>query len=106
MKRLLASVGTGIFVNVGIFLTLLFVRALFRVDAPGMFLWWLFGWPVFVVRLVPGISLSSLVWISLALGMLLNIVFVSIAVYILLRAINSRIKRANSVLPPKAPTFP
>ena len=105
MKLLLASLATGIFVTVGVFFTVLFVRALFKDDASVMFLLWVFWWPIWFLRCVPGISVNALTWVSLAIGMVLDTLFISLGIYCLLRAIVSRRKRAPSTLPPQAPTF-
>jgi len=105
MKLLFASLATGIFVTGGIFMTIVFVRALFKDDASVMFALWVFGWPICLMPSLPGISDRALVWISLAMGMLLDTVIISGVTYCVLRAIVSRQKRARSALPPQSPTF-
>ena len=99
MKLLLASVATGILVTVGIFLTVLFVRALFKDDVSTTFLLWFSFWPIWFLRLLPGISDRALLWLALAVGMLLDIVFISFLTYCLLRMILSRQKRARNSTP-------
>ena len=108
MKLIFASIATGIVVVVGLFITLLFVRALFRDNASTMLVTWLFVWPVWLVRRWPGISSTAAVWLSLAIGMLLDILLVSVVAYFVLRAIISKHKRSTSsanALRPQAPTF-
>jgi hypothetical protein len=105
MKLLFASLATGILVTAGILIIVLFVRALFKDDASVMFALWFFWWPICFMRLLPGISDKALLWPSLAIGMLLDIVFISFVTYCLLTAIVSRQKRACSASPPQAPTF-
>src|SRR5258707_15894560 len=105
MRLLFPSFATGILVTVGIFITLLFVRALFKDDASVMFALWFFWWPICFMRLLPGVSDSALLWLSLAMGMLLDIMFITFVTYCLLREIVSRQKRARSTIPPQPPTF-
>lgn len=108
MKLIFASIATGILVVVGLFITLLFVRALFRDNASTMFALYVFAWPMWFLRLWPGISSTAAAWLSLAIGMLLDILLVSVVAYSVLRAIVSRHKRSTSstsALPPQAPTF-
>ena len=105
MKLRFASFATGIFVTAGAFITVLFVRALFKDDASVTFALWFFWWPISFMRLLPGVSDSALLWLSLAMGMLLDIVFISLVTYCVLRAIDSRQKRARSGIPPQPPTF-
>jgi len=105
MKLIFASLATGIFVTVSIFMAIVFVRALFKDDASVMFALWVFGWPICFMSSLPGISDHALIWLSLAMGMLLDSVFISGVTYGVLRAIVSRQKRARSTLPPQAPTF-
>ena len=105
MKLVFASFATGLLVTASIFITVLFVRALFKDDASVTFALWFFWWPICFMRLLPGISDNTLLWLSLAIGMLLDIVFISLVTYCVLRAIVSRQKRARSAIPPQAPTF-
>src|ERR1700754_2277682 len=105
MKLFLISLATGIFVTVGILITVLFVRALFKDDASVMFFLWFFGWPIWIMRCVPGISTSALIWISLAIGIVLDTLFFSLATYFVLRAIVSRQKRTRNAIPPQPPAF-
>jgi hypothetical protein len=105
MKLIFASFATGIFVTASIFMTIVFVRALFKDDASVMFALWVFGWPICFMSSLPGISDHALIWLSLGMGMLLDSVFISGVTYCVLRAIVSRQKRARSALPPQAPTF-
>ena len=105
MKLLFASIATGILINGGIFITVLFVRALFKDDYSVMFLLWFFGWPICFMRPVPGLSDHGMLWFSLGIGMLLDIVFISLATYCLLRAIVSRLKRDSIAIPPQPPTL-
>ena len=105
MKLLFASLATGILVTSGIFITALFVRALFKDDASVMFGLWFFLWPICFVRLLPVVSDDSLLWVSLAMGLLLDMVFISFVTYCVLRAIVSRQKPARSTIPPQPPTF-
>lgn len=105
MKIILASFASGILVTTGIFIIVLFVRALFNDDASVTFALWFFWWPICFMRLLPGVSDSALIWLSLAMGMLLDMVFISFATYCVLRAIVSRQKRARSSIPPQPPTF-
>ena len=103
MKLLLSSIATGIAVTAGTFITVLFVRALFRDQVSVMFALWFFAWPIWFLRTVPGISLKALTWLSLAIGMLLDVVFISFATYCVLRLVIRRQKRAR-ISPPQAPT--
>lgn len=107
MKLRLISLAIGIFITVGIFFTVLFVRALFKDDVSTMFLMWVFWWPVWIMRRVPGISPNVLVWVSLAIATLLNIAVISFATYFVLRAIVSRRKRTqvSTAIPPQPPAF-
>ena len=105
MKLLLASFATGIFVTVGMLITVLFVRALFKDEGSVIFALWVFGWPICFMRFLPGVSEQGLIWFSLALGMLLDIVFISAGTYCVLRAIVSRLKRSPGAIPPQPPTF-
>ena len=105
MKLLVASFATGILVTIGIFITLVFVRALFRDDASVMFAAWIFVWPICFMRLLPATPDSTLIWISLAMGVLLDTLFISFVVYCVLRAIASRQKRLRGAIPPQPPTF-
>ena len=105
MRLIFASVATGVIVTAGIFITVLFVRALFKDDASVTFALWFFWWPICFMRLLPGISDKALLWLSLAIGMLLDVVFISVVTYCVLRLIVSRHKRARSAIPPQAPTF-
>jgi hypothetical protein len=105
MKLLLASFATGILITAGIFITLLFVRALFKDEASVTFAVWFFLWPIWFLRCLPGISDKALPWLSLTLGMLLDIVFISFVTYGVLRMIVSRQKRTRKATPPPAPTF-
>src|ERR1044072_2410031 len=105
MKLIFASFAIGIFVTASIFMTIVFVRALFKDDASVMFALWVFGWPICFMPALPGISDHALIWLSLAMGMLLDSVFISGVTYCVLRAIVARKKRACSTLPPQAPTF-
>jgi hypothetical protein len=105
MKLFLASLATGILVTVGILMTVLFVRAFLKDDASVMFFLWFFAWPFWFMRVLPGISQSALIWLSLAIGVVLDIVFISLATYCVLRAIVSRQKRARNAIPPQPPAF-
>ena len=105
MKLIVASFATGILVTAGIFMTIVFLRALFKDDTSVMFALWVFGWPICFMPSLPGISDHALIWLSLAIGMLLDSVFISGVTYCVLRAIVSRQKRARGSLPPQAPTF-
>ena len=105
MKLLFASVATSIVVTSGIFMTVLFVRALFKDEASVTFAVWFFGWPLCFLPLLPALSDSARVWLSLALGMLLDMVFISLVIYCVLRAIVSRQKRVRDTTPPEPPTF-
>lgn len=105
MKLIFASVATGILVTTSIFITVLFVRALFKDDASITFALWFFGWPICFLRLLPAVSDRALIWLSLATGMLLDMVFISLVTYSVLRAIVSRQKRVRVVTPPQPPTF-
>jgi hypothetical protein len=105
MKLLLASIATGIAITAGLFTIVLFVRALFRDQVSVTFALWFFLWPVEFLRVVPGISTNALVWLSLAMGLLLDVVFISVGTYCVLRIIVRRQKRARIPLPPQAPTF-
>ena len=104
MKLLFASFATGILVTAGVFITVLFVRALFKDDASVTFALWFFWWPISFMRLLPGVSDNALLWLSLAMGMLLDIVIISFVTYGVLRAIISRQKRTHAI-PPQPPTF-
>ena len=95
MKLLLASFATGIVITTGLFITVVFVRALFRDEASVMIALWVFAWPVWFLRRVPAIPLNSLIWLSFAIGMLLDAVFISIGTYCVLRVIVRRRKRAR-----------
>ena len=86
-------------------MTIVFVRVLFKDDASVMFALWVFGWPICFMSSLPGISDHALIWLSLAMGMLLDSVFLSGMTYCVLRAIVSRQKRVRITLPPQAPTF-
>jgi hypothetical protein len=105
MKLAFASAVTGIVITVAIFITVLFLRVLLRDNASVIFALWFFGWPILVMPCIGGISETGRIWLSLAIGMLLDTVFISLAVYGLLRLIVSRRKRARVALPPQAPTF-
>src|SRR6185503_339990 len=105
MKLLLVSFATGILVTAGIFITVLFVRALFKDDVSVMFLAWFFWWPICFLRFLPGISDKALIWLSLVAGVLLDIVFISLAIYCVLKMIVFRQKRPRNTTPPPAPTF-
>ena len=105
MKLFLASFATGILVTIGILGAVLFLRALFRDEASVMFALWLFGWPMWLLRFLPGISAQSLVWLSLAIGLVLDTVLISLGIYFVLKVIISRIKRAPGAVPPQPPTF-
>lgn len=105
MKLLLASFATGTFVTAGIFITVLFVRALFKDDASVTFALWFFWWPICFIRLLPAVSDSARLWLSLAMGMFLDMVFISFVTYCVLRAIVSRQKRVRDAIPPEPPTF-
>lgn len=101
LKLLLASLATGILVTSGMFITALFVRALFKDDASVMFALWFFLWPICFVRFV--VSDDVLLWVSLATGLLLDMLFISFVTYCVLRTIVSRQKR--TCVPPQPPTF-
>lgn len=105
MKLFLASFASGILVTIGILGAVLFLRALFRDEASVMFALWLFGWPMWLLRYLPGISAQSLVWLSLAIGLVLDALLISLGIYFVLRAIISRTKRAPGAVPPQPPTF-
>lgn len=105
MKLLLASFATGILVTVGIFISVLFVRALFKDDASMTFIIWFFGWPMCFMYLLPAVSDSARPWLTLAIGMLLDTVFISFVIYFVLRAIVSRQKRVRGATPPEPPAF-
>jgi hypothetical protein len=105
MKLVLASLATGVLVTVGIFITLVFVRALFRDHVSVMFAAWIFVWPIYFVRLLPAVSETALIWLSLAMGILLDTLFFSFVAYCVLRAIVSRQKRVRGAIPPEPPTF-
>ena len=104
MKLLLASFATGSLATIGLFIALMFVRALLRDEVSVTVGLWIFAWPVWLLRYVPGISEKALPWVSLGTGMLLDIVFISLVTYGLLRLIVSKRKPAPST-PPQAPTF-
>jgi len=104
MKLLLASFATGIAVTAALFITVLFARALFRDQASVTFALWFFFWPIWFVRIVPGISQNTLTWLSLAIGILLDALFISSVTYCLLRFILPKQKRER-IPPPQAPTF-
>ena len=105
MKLLFASFATGILVTIGIFITVLFWRALFKDDASVMFALWFFCWPIRFMCLLPGVSDRALLWLSFVMGMLLDIVLISLITYGLLRTIVSRQKRTRTALPPQTPTL-
>ena len=100
MKLFLASLATGILVTVGTFIAVLFARALFKNNVSVMFALWFFWWPVWFLRYLPGIPVNALVGLSLAVGMLLDIVFISFGTYCVLRAIVSRRKPSLGPIPP------
>jgi len=67
---------------------------------------WLFWWPMYFIGCLPGISNNALIWLSLAVGVLMDIVFISVVTYFALGAIISRQRRARIVIPPpQPPTF-
>lgn len=105
MKLLFASFATGILITAGVFITVLFVRAFFKDDASVTFALWFFGWPISFMRLLPGVSVNALIWLSFAIGILLDMVFISFVTYGVLRAIVSRQKRTRPAIPPQPPTF-
>ena len=105
MKLLFASFATGILITIGTFIAVLFVRALFKDDASVMFALWFFWWPICFVRLLPGLSNSGLIWLTLAVGMLLDILLFSFGIYFVLRVIVSRLKPTPTPDPPQAPIF-
>ena len=105
MKLIVASFATGILVIIGIFITIVFVRALFRDNSSVTFAAWFFWWPIYFIRVLPGVSDNAQIWLSLAMGMLLDMVFTSFVTYCVLRAIVSRQKRVRGAIPPKPPTF-
>lgn len=105
MKIFIASLATGIFVTLGSLLTLIFIRALLRDEVTGMIAMYIFFWPVRFVLYFPHLSTMAQVWISLALGILLDIVIVSLLTYFVLRTFASRRKRVSTSMPPQAPTF-
>jgi hypothetical protein len=72
MKRILVSLATGTLVTVGTFIALLFVRALFKRGIWVMVFLWLFGWPIWLLRYLPGIPYDTLILLSLAVGTLLG----------------------------------
>ena len=105
-KLLFASFGTGVVITTAIFITLLFVRALFKTAAALTVILWLFWWPMHFIGCLPGISNNALIWLSLAVGVLMDIVFISVVTYFALGAIISRQRRARIVIPPpQPPTF-
>ncbi len=105
-KLLFASFGIGVLVTTGLFMTLLFVRALLKDNVSTTIVLWLFWWPMYFLGCLPGISNRALIWLSLATGVLLDIVFISVVTYFVLRAIVSRQKRARTFIPPpQPPTF-
>lgn len=65
---------------------------------------WFFWWPICFLRFVPGID-NALLWVSLAMGILLDMLFISLATYFVLRAIVSRQKRVRAATPPEPPNF-
>src|ERR1044072_6843894 len=100
MKLLFASIATGIFVTASIFMTIVFVRALFKDDASVMFALWVFGWPICFMSCLPAIPDHALIWLSLAMGMILDSVFISTVTYFVLR---NRLKaKASAQCPPSA----
>ncbi len=105
MKLLFASFVIGILVTAGTFITVLFVRALFRDDASVTFALWFFWWPICLMRLLPGLSNSNLIWLSLATGMVLDVLFISFVTFGLLKVVLSRRQQARGAIPPQAPTF-
>jgi len=105
MKLFFASFATGTLATIGIIIAVLFVRALFKDDISVTFALWFFGWPIWWMRFWPGVSHTTLLWVSLAIGVLLDTVFISFGIYCVLRAIVSRQKRASSPIPPQPPTF-
>lgn len=105
MKLRLASLATGLSVTLWIIITVLFVRALFKDNASVTFLVWFLAWPLWIVRCVPGIPANAMIWVSLAIGFVLDILFISLATYFVLRAIVSRQKRARIAMPPQPPAF-
>lgn len=105
-RLLFASLGTGVFVTTGLFITLLFIRALFKTGVAVTVALWLFWWPIYFMPCLPGVSDIGLVWLSLAVGLLLDVVFISFVTYFVLKAIVSRQRRARTVIPPpQPPTF-
>ena len=104
LKLVVASIATGILVTTATFITVLFVRALFKDAVSVTFALWFFWWPIWFLRYLPGID-DVLLWVSLAMGILLDMVFISIATYLVLRAILSRQKRVRAATPPEPPNF-
>lgn len=104
MKLLFGSFATGILITLGIFIAVLFVRALFRDEAAVMFALWFFGWPMCFIGLLPGVSDRALIWVSLATGMVLDMVIISLMTYGVLRVIVARQKRVRGATPPQPPT--
>jgi hypothetical protein len=92
-------------VTVGLFFAVVFVRALFKDDASVTIAMWFFWWPICFMWRLPGISNNTLVWLSLVVGVLLDIAFISFVTYCVLRAIMSRQHRAHGAIPPQPPTF-
>jgi hypothetical protein len=106
IKLLFASFATGIVITAGVFITLLFVRALFKDEASVRVVLWVFGWPIFFLCRLPGLSgRGSDLALALAMGILLDILSISLATYFVLRAIVSRQTRTRSAVPPQPPTF-
>lgn len=105
MKLLFASFASGTLVTAGIFITVLFVRALFKDDVSITFALWFFWWPIRFMCLLPGVSDRGLLWLSLTMGILLDMVFISFLIYGVLRAMISRQQRARHAVPPQTPTF-
>src|SRR5262249_13817304 len=103
--KLLASFATGILVTLGTFIALLFARVLFRDTVT--FGLWIFAWPVWFLRYLPGIPYNTLIWLSLAVGMLLDVFLISFVTYCVLRVIASQRNRARIPIPPppQPPTF-
>jgi len=107
MKLFLASLGIGIIVPASLFSVVLFVKVLFpgTSTATAMFALYTFCWPIIFIRYIPGLTTTTMIVISFALGTLVDIVVVSLLAYFIFRATLTRRALGRVITPPQPPPF-
>jgi uncharacterized membrane protein YhdT len=104
-KLFLLSLGVGILVKVFLLGGLLVLGSLFREtrDSMGMFLVYSIGWPIVVIRYLPGLTATAMVVISFVLASVLDVIILTVVTYLILKAMLA--KRSRLKAPPRPPTF-